>query len=115
MPKRDHDAIAVYASGIANALACVGSGDAEEVARFERVAEEHGGHVGVMQEVTAAALAMERFRVSHGEAAKWGGELPYLYDVWDAIAMAIWLRLGSEPLDELVEAAICATVTIDAA
>lgn len=58
---------------------------------------------------------MERFRVSHGEAAKWGGELPYLYDVWDAIAIAIWLRLGSEPLDGLVEAAIRATESVDAA
>lgn len=115
MPTCDHAAIAAYAAGIASSLACVESGDAKEVARLERVAEEHGGHVGIMQHVAEAAGAMERFRVRHGEDAKWGGELPYLYDVWDAIAMAIRLRLGTAPLDELVEAAIRATVSVDAA
>lgn len=115
MPKCDHATIAVYAAGIASSFGCVESGNAEEVARFERVVEEHGGHVGIMQEVAKAAVAMERFRVSHGKAAKWGEELPYLYDVWDAIATAIWLRLGREPLDGLVEAAIRATESVDAA
>lgn len=115
MQTTDHAAIAAYAAGIASALACVRSCDAEEVARFERVVEEHSGHVGIMQEVAKAACVMERFRRRFDETARWGGELPHLYDVWDAIATAMWLRLGSEPLGELVEAAIRATVIDDAA
>lgn len=106
MPKIDHAAIAINAAGIADALAFLASEDVEAAARFERVAGEYGGHVGVMQQAAEAAGYMEQFRVKHGATAKWGGELPYLYDVWDAIAQMIWLKLDKKPLDHLVESAI---------
>lgn len=98
MPKIDPAAIAINAAGIADALARAEHHNAEAVARFERVTAEYGGHIGVMQQVVEAAKYMERFRVRHGTCATWGGELPYLYDVWDAIARALWLTLDEEPL-----------------
>lgn len=106
MPKIDSVAVAVNAAGIADALACLESEDAEAVPRFECVAAEYGGHVGVIQQIADAADFMEQFRVRHGASAKWGSELPYLYDVWDAIAQRIWWELGKKPLDQIVASAI---------
>ena len=97
------DSVAIYAAGIADALAFMQSDGEENVARFEIVTEEYGGHFGIMQQVVEAAEVMERFRMKYGTNAIWGGELPYLYDVWDAIAKALWTRLGLEPIDQLVE------------
>jgi hypothetical protein len=104
--KIDYAAIAINAAGIADALSCLEPEDAEAVARFERVTAKYGGHVGVMQQIADASDFMERFRVRHGASAKWGGELPYLYDVWDAIAHTIWLELDKKPLNHMVESAI---------
>jgi hypothetical protein len=106
VPKIDPAATAFHAAGIASALATMESEDVEDVARFHRVTEEYGGHVGVIHQVVKAAWHVERFRVKHGASARWGGELPYLYDVWDAIARAIRQKLDLEPLDQMVESAI---------
>jgi hypothetical protein len=115
MPKIDPAAVAVNAAGIADALRCVQSDSVEDDARFEALTEEYSGWVGVLLQVVEAGELMERFRVSHGANAAWGGELPYLYDVWDAIAEAMWTKLGKEPLDQLVESAIEGVVSVEAA
>lgn len=115
MPKVDSAAIAVYAAGISDALACLESDDGAASARFERVIEEYEGRVGIMQQVAEAAEVMERFRIMHGASAGWGRELPYLYDIWDAIAQAMWDHLGSVPMETLVQRAIEQTVSAEAA
>ncbi|MCL4741000.1 MAG: hypothetical protein KJZ54_02245 [Phycisphaerales bacterium] len=115
MLRIDQAAIAVAAAGIADSLASIKSYDAERVARFERVVEEYDGHVGIMERIAEAAEVMERFRVRHGAGAMWGGDLPYLYDVWDAIARALWTKLGTEPIDRLVESAIVTVMNAEAA
>ncbi|MBX3322771.1 MAG: hypothetical protein KF757_07250 [Phycisphaeraceae bacterium] len=106
MSQIDLAVYAINAAGIADAFACLESEDAEAVARFARVTAECGGHVGIIKQIADAAEFMERFRVRHGASAKWGGELPYLYDVWDSIAQAIWLELEKKPIDQIVESAI---------
>ncbi|MBK8915912.1 MAG: hypothetical protein IPM64_15185 [Phycisphaerales bacterium] len=115
MPKIDPAAVAVNAAGIADALRCVQSDSAEDDARFEALTEEYGGWIGVLVQVVEAGEVMERYRVKRGWGAKWGGDLPYVYDVWDAIAETLWVRLGEGPLDELVQSAIEQAVNVEAA
>ena len=110
MSKIEHAAVAVHAAGIADSFVHVKSDDAETITQFEFITEECGGHVGIMLQIAEAAEIMELFRVRQGAAATWGGELPYLYDVWDAIAQALWARLGKEPLKQLVDSAIWSVV-----
>jgi len=106
MPKIYRNSAAIYAAGISDALACLRSDDLYAANRFDTILDEYDGHHGIMQEVAAAAEIMEQVRVSHGANAKWGGELPYIYDAWDAIAQALWARLGTDPIDKIVKAAI---------
>lgn len=114
MPQSDPAAMAINAAGIADALACLVQENKEEAAiRFSCVIAECDGHIGLMQQVMEAGNLMERFRVGRGAFAKWGGELPYLYDVWDAIAHAIWLELDTVPLAQIVESAIHALMDMD--
>lgn len=49
MPKLDPVTVAIYAAGIADALACMESDDMEKMARLEAIIERHGGHIAVMQ------------------------------------------------------------------
>jgi hypothetical protein len=56
---------------------------------------------------------MERYRVRQGASPAWGGDLPYLYDVWDLIARSLWDNFGSAPVDTLVEQAIDQAVTAE--
>ena len=109
----DPGASAINAAGIANALACLVSSDAVGAARFELAVVESGGHVGLMQQVALAGMFMEQFRVRHGASAKWGGELSYLYDVWDSIAHAIWMDLGNMPINQIAESAIVSVMCTD--
>ncbi|HWL93049.1 MAG TPA: hypothetical protein VNT79_05910, partial [Phycisphaerae bacterium] len=83
--------------------------------RFDALTEEYEGWVGVIMQIAEAGEIMERFRVKHGTTATWGGELPHLYDVWDAIAEAMWTTLGKELLNQLVESAIERVVNVEAA
>lgn len=106
MPSIDQAAIAINAAGIADAFGSVHAHSKIDEGRFEALTEQYQGWVGVMMQIAEAGEIMERYRVKHGANAKWGADLPYLYDVWDFIADAIWAKLGSEPLEQLVESAI---------
>lgn len=114
MPKVDTAAIAVNAAGITDALASIECDNGEAAARFERTIERYEGRVGIMQQVAEAAETMEWVRVKHGVNARWGGELPYLYDVWDAIAQGLWDHLGAEPVDAIVHRSIEQVVSAEA-
>ena len=106
MLKIDPRAAAVNAAGIADALRTMQLADHDGANRMEDITRAHEGWVGVMLQVAEAGEIMERFRVTRGAKSTWGGELPYFYDVWDAIAQALWDQLGSMPLDALVRQAI---------
>jgi hypothetical protein len=106
MPKIDPAAVAANAVGIAAAFWCVQSDTTTDSDRLDALTEEHQGWVGVVMQITEAGEIMERFRVKHGTTATWGGDLPYLYEVWDSIAEELWSNLGKEPLSQLVEFAI---------
>lgn len=106
MPKIDVAAVAVNAAGIADALRCLQTDNDANTSRFERLTEEYEGWVGVLTQVADAAELMEHFRIKQGATSVWGGDLPYLYEIWDAIALAMLNRLGAEPLDRLVTEAI---------
>jgi hypothetical protein len=111
MSKIDHAAVAVHAAGIADSFVHAKAHDATATARCEFITEEYSGHVGIMQQIAEAAKLMECFRARHSAAATWGGELPYLYDVWDAIAQSLLTGLGKEPLERLVDSAIRSVVS----
>lgn len=115
MPMTDAAAVAVNAAGIADALrglqAAHGNGDA----RREELTRAHEGWCGVMLHIAEAGEIMERFRAKRGTSATWGGDLPYLYEVWDAIAHGLWNHLGAEPLDVLVQQSIEGARGVDAA
>lgn len=115
MPKIDPAAVAINAAGIAEVIGSVQLGAATDKARFDALTEEYEGWVGVIMQITDAGEIMERFRVKHGTTAMWGGDLPYLYDVWDSIAEAMWTKLGKEPLNQLVESAIERLMNVKAA
>ena len=115
MPKFDPTAVAVNAAGIAEAIGPAQADTTTDQARYDALTEEYGGWVGVVMQIVEAGEIMERFRVKRGRTASWGGDLPYLYDVWDSIAKAMWMKLGKEPLDQLVESAIERVVNVQAA
>lgn len=106
MKNSDATAIAINAAGIADSLRMCQIADHDGAARIDYLTEQLQGWFGVMIQVVSAAEAMERFRVSHGTGAKWGGDLPYLYEVWDAIAAAMWDKLGTATVDNIVSDAI---------
>jgi hypothetical protein len=114
MPKIDPAAVAVNAAGIAEAFGSVQSSSKADRDRFDALSEEYEGWLGVITQIAEAGEIMERFRVKHGATATWGGDLPYLYDVWDSIAEAMWTKLGKEPLEQLVDFAIERVVNVGA-
>jgi hypothetical protein len=114
MPKIDPNAVAVNAAGIADAFHVLQAADDNGAARLEELTLAHEGWCGVMLQIAEAGEIMERYRHSQGVTATWGGDLPSLYSVWDAIARVIWERLGIEPLDGLVRSAIEQAVHSDA-
>lgn len=114
MPNIDPAAVAVNAAGIAEAFGSVQSDVMADRARFGAITEEYGGWLGVTTQIAEAGEIMERFRVKNGATATWGGDLPFLYDVWDSIADGMRTKLGREPLDHLVESAIERVVNVGA-
>lgn len=106
MLKIDSAAVAVNAAGIAEAFRSAQVAAMVGNDRFQDLTEEYEGWVGVTRQIAEAGSLMEQFRVTHGITATWGGDLPYLYDVWDSIAAEMWTKLGDEPLQQLVESAI---------
>jgi hypothetical protein len=66
-----------------------------------------------MEMVSEAAECVEAYRVRHGMNATWGGELPYIYEVWDSVARMLWERMKSKSTAELVRVAIEQTVAGD--
>ncbi len=115
MSKMDTTAVAVNAAGIADALRVLQAARENGEARFEELTRAHEGWCGVMLCMAEAGEIMERFRAKHGDSATWGGELPYLYEVWDAIAQGLWDRLGEEPLDVVVHRSIERAMSVNAA
>lgn len=103
MSNIDPTSVAIYAAGIADSLASIRFDLSTRSSRIDTFAEEADDHCGMMRVISEAAKSMERFRVVHGINAKWGCELPFLYDAWDAIALALWAGLGKESVEDLVE------------
>jgi hypothetical protein len=115
MPKIDPAAFAVNAAGIADAFRVLQIADQNGEARIEELTRVHEGWCGVVLRIAEAGEIMERFRAKHGTSATWGGDLPYLYDVWDAVAQALWANLGATQLGALVEEAIEQVASVEAA
>lgn len=115
MPKIDPAAVAVNAAGIADAFRVLQVSDENGDARLEELTREYEGWCGVVLRIAEAGEIMEGFRAKHGVTATWGGDLPYLYEVWDAIAQALWEQLGMVPLDVIVQRAIEQVVSVNAA
>lgn len=108
----DPDAKTMNAAGIADAVRALVTAGGIEGARLAELTDLYQGWIGVLSQVAEAGALMEGHRVRLGSTATWGGELPYLYDVWDAIARGVWTRLGQDPLERIVAGAIeSATVT----
>lgn len=103
MPNTDPASVAIYAAGIADSLASIRFDMLPTPSRINTITAESDGHCGIMQAISEAAENMERVRVMYGINAKWGCELPCLYDTWDAIAIALWTGLDKEPIEDLVE------------
>lgn len=106
MPNIDPAAVAVNAAGIADALRACQLADSNGTVRLQWLTDHFESWVGVMMQVGEAAEMMEELRTEQGANATWGGELPYLYDVWDAIAKGLWADLGSQPVNVIVHRSI---------
>ncbi len=105
----DTGAIAVNAAGIADSMRGIACEGIVSDDRLSILSEQFSGSIGIMLQVAEAGAVMERFRVRQGPGATWGGELPYIYDVWDAIASAMWLHMEEESLEDIVLKAIEST------
>jgi len=110
MTTLDPAALPINAAGIADAFRRCQFSDDDGAARSDDLSAQYNGWIGVVEEIAYAAEMMERFRIRHGTNAAWGAELPYIYDVWDAIAQALWDHLGNQPVDVIVETAISASI-----
>lgn len=115
MPRIDTTAVAVNAAGIADAFRTIQQTVAPGEARMEELVKAFEGWIGVVQQLAEAGELMERFRATRGATATWGGELPYIYDAWESIALALWVDLGKVSLDVLVDRAIEQTMVASAA
>jgi hypothetical protein len=115
MPTLDAAATAVNAAGIADAFRVRHAADVNGEARLEELTRVHEGWCGVMVRIAESGEIMERFRVKHRIAVTWGGDLPYLYEVWDAIAQGLWEHLGAEQVDAIVHRSIEQAMSLDAA
>ncbi len=114
MPKIDHSAVALNAAGIADAFRALQRDDQLDENRMELIRREREGSVGVLMQIAEAGELMERYRANQGPNATWGGDLPYLYDVWDLIAWRMWDRQRAVPLNTLVERAVEEAVNAEA-
>lgn len=99
-------AAAINAAGIVDAMR---AGEQRSDAcsdRLQELSELYQGWIGVLTQVAEAGALMEAHRERQGRSAMWGGELPCVYDVWDAIAKALCNRLGHDSLEQIVHNAI---------
>jgi hypothetical protein len=115
MRKLDPRAVAVNAAGIADALACLRARDIGLAIGSATLTKECAGHIELMLQIVEAAEIMEQFRISRGSGAAWGGELPYLYEVWDAIADAMTARHEMMSFEASITVAIKAVTSVDLA
>jgi hypothetical protein len=115
MSKMDTTAVAVNAAGIADALRVLQAARENGEARLEELTRAHEDWCGVMLQIAEAGEVMERFRAKQGPSATWGDDLPYLYEVWDAIAQGLWDHLGAEPVDVVVHRSIKRAMSVIAA
>ncbi|MDX2119326.1 MAG: hypothetical protein SFY96_14205 [Planctomycetota bacterium] len=105
MSPLDLASVAVNAAGITDEFCIHRLADDGGEARLEWLTLHFDGWCGLVVQVAHAGELMERFRQTRGVKATWGGELPHLYDVWDAIAAGLWDHLGSKPIDAIVDGA----------
>jgi len=102
----DSFSVAVLAAGIADAFRTCQLADHDGEARIDHLSRRFGGWVGVMMEIASAAEHLEQIRLSHGKSATWGGGLPPVYEVWDAVAFELWEHLGRIEIPAIVENAL---------
>jgi hypothetical protein len=115
MSKMDTATVAVNAAGIADAFRVLQAAHENGEARLGELTRAHEGWCGVMLQIAEAGEIMERCRAKHGPSATWGGDLPYLYEVWDAIAQGLRDHLGEDPLDVVVHRSIERAMSVNAA
>jgi hypothetical protein len=102
----DTRSIAFQAAGIANAFRNCQINDHDGSARWEDLSETFHGWIGLVEQIVLAAEAMEHHRQSLGRTAAWGGELPHVYEVWDAIAKLLWDELPVSDMAGLISRAV---------
>lgn len=102
MRQVDGYAVAVNAAGLADALRLCQSNDSDGDNRLACLSETFGGWTGVVHEIARAAEYMEAYRSLRGPRAAWGGELPFIYDAWDAVGRALWEHLGTSEVQGIV-------------
>ncbi len=106
MPAEFPNTRAIYAAGIADSLRFCQINDEDGEARYTSLLDQYNGYIGLLTEIADAATHMEAYRISHGDDAGWGKDLPYIYDVCDAIAEGMWHRLGNDDMEDIVADAI---------
>lgn len=106
MKRTDPRAIATNAAGIADAFRNCQIADHDGSARWDDLNEHFGGWIGLVNQIVLAGTAMEQHRVQIDSSAKWGCELPYIYEVWDEIADLLWNELPVNNLSRLVARAV---------
>jgi hypothetical protein len=106
IPTTTPNTLAIYAAGIADSFRFCQINDEDGEARYTSLLDQYNGYIGLLREIADAAQYMEAYRLSHGPDAGWGLDLPYIYDVCDAIAEGLWHRLGSDDLEHIVKDAI---------
>lgn len=106
MTRLETHGCAVNAAGIADQFRLRQFADADGESRLRDISAFAGGWIGVAAKLGEAGEWMERVRAEHGQDAKWGEGLPHVYDVWWAIARAMWESFESEDLERLVRLAV---------
>ncbi len=105
--------VAINASGITDSIRSIEIKGEASTARIIHLSDAFDGAIGIMAQIADAGAVMEKYRDQRGPTVKWGGELPCIYDVWDAIARALLERLGEEPVGRIVLDAIESAVIAD--
>ena len=108
----DNAAVVVNAVGITDAFGMCRLEDPRGDARYQALLESGDGWLGLAMVLADAARWLEEWRfkaVPDGEA--WGAGWPPLYDIWDAVADALWHNLYTGPtIAAIVEGGIQAAI-----
>lgn len=67
-------------------------------------------HLDLIEDIIDAAITMEGFRRACGRRSFWGGDLPPLFDAWDAIVRL--LRSDPKPTTPLYHRVYHALITL---